>query len=221
MTGDKSRLTDFVSKEGGYVTFRDNNKGRIMGEGNIRNQNKTQIKNLLHVNYSRFTWTLFFKTKNEAFDSFRKLATIIQNEKGLNIVSIRSGHGVELQNEYFENFCQENVIHHNFSTPRTPQQNSVVEKKNRSLEEEARTLLNETKLPKYFCADVVSIVCYTLNKLLIIPILKKTPYQLYKGRKPYISHLMVFGCKCFILNNGKKSLGKFDAKANDAIFLGY
>jgi len=49
MTGDKSKLTDFVSKEGGYVPFGDNNKGRIMGEGNIGNQHKTQIKNVLYV----------------------------------------------------------------------------------------------------------------------------------------------------------------------------
>jgi len=51
--------------------------------------------------------------------------------------------------------------------------------------------------------------------------LKKTPYELFKGRKPNISHLKVFGCKCFILNNGKDNLGKFDSKADEGIFLGY
>ena len=129
------------------------------------------------------------KTKNEAFDAFRKLAKVIQNEKGLNIVSIRSDHGGEFQNESFEKFCEENGFHHNFSAPRTPQQNGVVERKNRSLEEGARTLLNETKLPKYFWADVVHTICYTLNRVLIRPILRKTPYELYEGRKPNISHL--------------------------------
>jgi len=170
--------------------------------------------------YSRFTWTLFLKTKNEGFDAFCKLAKVIQNEKGLNIVSIRSDHGDEFQNEYFEKFCEKNVIHHNFSAPRTPQQNVVVERKNRSLEEGARSLLNETKLPKYFWVDVVSTTCYTLNRVLIRPILKKTHFELHKGRKPNISHLRVFGCKCFVLNNGKESLGKFDAKADESIFLG-
>ena len=96
-----------------------------------------------------------------------------------------------------------------------------MERKNRSLEEEARTLLNETKLPKYFWANVVHTICYTLNKVLIRSILKKTPYELYKGRKPNISYLRVFGCKCYVLNNGINSLGKFDAKADEAIFLGY
>jgi len=97
-------------------------------------------------------------------------------KKGLNIVSIGSDHGGEFQNEFFENFCEENGIHHNFYSPRTPQQNGVVERKNRSLEEGARTLLNETRLPKYFWADVVHTIYYTLNRVLIKPILKKSPY---------------------------------------------
>ena len=137
-------------------------------------------------------------------------------KKGLNIVSLKSDHGGEFQNESFENFCEENGIHHNFSAPRTPQQNGVVERKNRTLEEGARTLLNETMLPKYFWADVIHTVCYTLNRVLIRPILKKTPYELYKG-KPNILHLRVFGCKCFVLNNGKYFIGKFDAKDAESL----
>ena len=57
--------------------------------------------------------------------------------------------------------------------------------------------------------------------MLIKPNLKKTPYELFKGRRHVLSHLKVFGCKCFILNNGKESLGKLDAKANEGVFLGY
>jgi len=136
-------------------------------------------------------------------------------------VSIRSDHGGEFQNEKFEHFCEKHGINHNFSAPRTPQQNGVVERKNRSLEELARTMLNENSLPKYFWADAVNIACYVLNRVLIRPILKKTPYELFKGRRPVLSHLKVFGCKCFILNNGKESLSKFDAKADKGVFLGY
>jgi len=60
-----------------------------------------------------------------------------------------------------------------------------------------------------------------MNRALIRPILKKTPYELYKGRKSNISHFHVFGCKCFVLNNGKDNLGKLDAKSDEGIFLGY
>ena len=151
----------------------------------------------------------------------KDLPRCLQNEKSSKIVSIRSDHGGKFQNERFEHFCEKHGIKHTFSAPRTPQQNGVVEKKNNSLEELARTLLNENSLPKYFCADVVNIVCYVLNKVLIRPLLKKTSYELFKGRRPVLSHLKVFGCKCFILNNDKESLGKFDAKANEGDFLGY
>jgi len=93
---------------------------------------------------------------------------------------------------FFEKYC----IHHNFFAPKTPQQNGVLERKNRSLEELAKTILNESSLLKYFWVDVVSRTYYVMNKVLNRQILKKTPYELYKGRKPNIRHLKVFGCKC-------------------------
>ena len=96
-----------------------------------------------------------------------------------------------------------------------------MERRNRSLEELARTLLNDSSLLKYFWPDAVNTACYVLNRVLVRPILKKTPYELYKGRKPNISHFKVFGCKCFVLNNDKDNIGKFDAKVDDDIFIGY
>ena len=82
-------------------------------------------------------------------------------------------------------------------------------------------MLNDTNIPKYFWIEVVNTACYIMNRALIRPILKKTPYELYKGRKPNISHLHIFGCKCFVLNNGKDNLGKFDAKSDEGILLDY
>ena len=82
-------------------------------------------------------------------------------------------------------------------------------------------MLSESSLPKYFWADAVSTSCYVMNRVLIRPILKKNPYELFNGREPIISHLKVFGCSCFILNNGKENLGKFDEKADLGIFIGY
>ena len=78
---------------------------------------------------SRYTWTLFLTHKNDAFHAFRRLAKIIQNKKSLKIISIRSDHGGEFENKDFEMFCDEYGIEHNFSAPRTPQQNGVVERK--------------------------------------------------------------------------------------------
>ncbi|CAJ2637485.1 unnamed protein product [Trifolium pratense] len=171
--------------------------------------------------FSRYTWTLFLVQKSDAFKAFKKFAKQIQNEKSLKITSIRSDHGGEFQNAFFEEFCEEHGIFLNFSAPRTPQQNGVVERKNRSLIELARTMLSDSNLPKYFWADAVSTACYVSNRVIIRPILKKTPYELFKGRKPNISHFHIFGCKCFVLNNDKDNLGKFDEKSDEGIFLGY
>jgi len=114
--------------------------------------------------YSRFTCTLFIATKDNAYLAFKKFAKVIQNEKGCRISTIKSNHGGEFQNERFDKFYEKQGIKHNFSASRTPQQNGVVERKNRSLEELARTLLNATDFPKYFWADVVSTTCYVLNR---------------------------------------------------------
>ncbi|KAH9688106.1 Integrase catalytic domain-containing protein [Citrus sinensis] len=139
---------------------------------------------------------------------------------GYSITCIRSDHGGEFENHAFENFCNDFGIEHQFSSPRTPQQNGVVERKNRSIQEMARTMLNENSLPKYFWAEAVNTACYVLNRVLIRPNLNKTPYELWKDRKPNISYFKVFGCKCFVLNT-KDNLGKFDPKSDVGIFLGY
>ena len=85
----------------------------------------------------------------------------------------------------------------------------------------ARTMLCENNLPKYFWGEAINTSYYVINRVSIRPMLSKTPYELYKGRKPNILHLRSFGCKCFILNNGKYLIGKLDAKSDDTIFIGY
>ena len=100
--------------------------------------------------YTRWTWVMFLNHKDEAFKVFHIFCKRVQNEKGIYITSIRSDHGGEFENESFQRFYEENGILHNFSTPRTPQQNGVVERKNRSLQEMSRTMLNENSTPKHF-----------------------------------------------------------------------
>ncbi|KAH9704714.1 hypothetical protein KPL70_011578 [Citrus sinensis] len=101
-----------------------------------------------------------------------------------------------------------------------PQQNGVLKRKNMSIQEMARTMLNENSLPKYLWAKAVNTACYGLNRVLIRPNLNKTPYELWKDRKLNIGYFKVFGCKCFVLNT-TDNLGKFDPKSDVGIFLGY
>ncbi|GJT32817.1 retrovirus-related pol polyprotein from transposon TNT 1-94 [Tanacetum coccineum] len=171
--------------------------------------------------YSRYTWTRFLKDKTEAFDQFEIFSKKIQNQLGCTIVSIRTDHGREFDNEVqFGEFCNANGITHNFSAPRTPQSNGVVERKNRTLQEMSRTMLNEQSLPQKFWCNAVDTSTYILNRILIRAILGKTPYKLLKGRKPTLDYFRVFGSKCFILNT-KDYLTKFDPKSYEGIFLGY
>ena len=83
-----------------------------------------------------------------------------------------------------------------------------------------RTMLHENNLLTYFWVEAVNTSCYILNRVLIRPSLDKTPYELWKNKKPSISYFKVFESKCFILNT-KDNLGKFDAKSSVGIFLGY
>ena len=100
--------------------------------------------------FSRFTWVSFLAHKDETFSSFIKLFKRIMNKKNSTIVSIRSDHGSEFQNQKFEKFYNENGISHNFSAPRILQQNEVLERKNRTLDEMGQMMLCDNELLRYF-----------------------------------------------------------------------
>lgn len=82
-------------------------------------------------------------------------------------------------------------------------------------------MLLDRSLPNHFLAEVVRNACHILNECLIRPILKKTPYELQRGKKSNISYFHPFGFKCFIHSNGKNNLGKFYLRSDEGIFLGY
>ncbi|CAM8946439.1 unnamed protein product [Rhodiola kirilowii] len=171
--------------------------------------------------YSRYTWTIFLCTKAQTYAEFEAWLKLIENKLNRKLASIRTDNGTEFRNVQFLSLCRDKGIDHNFSAPRTPQQNGVVERKNRTLEDMSRTMLIASKVPKSFWAEAVFAACHILNRASLRVMLDKTPYELLRGRKPNISHLKVFGCKCFVHNNGKENLGKFDAKSDEGVFIGY
>jgi hypothetical protein len=143
-----------------------------------------------------------------------------QNEFGLRIKKIRSDNGTEFKNSQIEGFLEEEGIKHEFSSPYTPQQNGVVERKNRTLLDMARTMLDEYKTSDRFWAEAVNTACYAINRLYLHRILKNTSYELLTGKKPNVSYFRVFGSKCFILvKRGRKS--KFAPKTAEGFLLGY
>nr|GEW20835.1 retrovirus-related Pol polyprotein from transposon TNT 1-94 [Tanacetum cinerariifolium]GEW25581.1 retrovirus-related Pol polyprotein from transposon TNT 1-94 [Tanacetum cinerariifolium] len=154
----------------------------LFGPSAIRSYGGNHYTLVIVDDYSRYTWTRFLKDKTEAFDQFEIFSKKIQNQLGCSIVSIRTDHGREFDNEVqFGDFCNTNGIIHNFSAPRTPQSNGVVEKKNRTLQEMSRTMLNKQSLPQKFWCSAVDTSTYILNRILIRAILGKTPYELLRG----------------------------------------
>jgi hypothetical protein len=143
-----------------------------------------------------------------------------QNEFGLRIKKIRSDNGTEFKNSQIEGFLEDEGIKHEFSSPYTPQQNGVVERKNRTLLDMASTMLDEYKTSCRFWAEAINTTCYSINQLYLHQILKKTSYELLTGKKPNVSYFRVFGSKCFILiKRGRKS--KFAPKVVEGFLLGY
>jgi hypothetical protein len=128
---------------------------------------------------------------------------------------IRSDNATEFKNYTLNDFLSDEGIRHQYSSPYTPQQNGVAERKNRTLMDMARTMLAVFKFPYNFWAEAINTKCHATHKGL-----NKTPYEILTGKKPNIKYFWVFGCKCFYLKKGVH-LSKFDSKALEGIFVGY
>ncbi|GJS54805.1 putative ribonuclease H-like domain-containing protein [Tanacetum coccineum] len=170
--------------------------------------------------YSRFSWVFFLKTKDETSEILKNFIKEIENLVDKKVKIIRSDNGTEFKNKVLDEFCREKGIKREYSVARIPQQNGVVERKNRTLIEAARTMLADSKLPTTFWAEAVSTACYVQNRVLIVKPHNKTPYELFRGIKPAIGFMKPFGCHVTILNTLDK-LGKFDGKSDEGFFVGY
>ena len=113
--------------------------------------------------FSRYTWVEFLREKSATCEKLEILCKRLQNKKGAPIVKIRSDHGKEFENARFESFCEKSGIKKEFSTPKTPQQNGVVERKNRVIQEMARVMLLNKQIPQKFLGKAVNTSCHILN----------------------------------------------------------
>jgi hypothetical protein len=154
------------------------------------------------------------------FGFVRDLILRLKNERhGDAVRAIRSDNGSEFKNSRFETFCRDLGLEHLFSSPYVACQNGVVERKNRSLCEMARTMLDEHRTLRRYWAEAVNTACHVGNWIFLRAFLNKTCYELMHGRAPRVSHFWAFGCRCFILKKGR--LDKFESRSSDGIFLGY
>ncbi|GJT63255.1 putative ribonuclease H-like domain-containing protein [Tanacetum coccineum] len=170
--------------------------------------------------YSRYTWVHFLRSKDEApevIKTFLKRITVLLQSP---VIIIRTDNGTEFKNQILKEYFDSVGISHQASSVRTPQQNGVVERRNRTLVEAARTMLIFSRAPLFLWAEAIATACYTQNRSIIHRRFNKTPYELINGRKPDISFLHVFGALCYPKND-REDIGKLGAKGDIGFFIGY
>ncbi|GJX45368.1 putative ribonuclease H-like domain-containing protein [Tanacetum coccineum] len=161
-----------------------------------------------------------FLEKDETSGIFKTFITEIENQLDYKVKVIRSDNGTEFKNSVMNQFFEMKGIKREFSVDRTPQQNGIAERKNRTLIEAARTMLVDSMLPTTFWTEAVNTAFYVLNRVLVIKPHTKTPYELIRGRTSLIDFMKPFGCPVTIFNT-RDHLGKFDRKAYEGFFVGY
>nr|GEU71998.1 hypothetical protein [Tanacetum cinerariifolium] len=207
MTGNISYLSDFEEINRGYVVFGGNLKGgKITGKGKIKT-GKLDFDDVYFVKgikFSLFSISQMYDKKNSVLFTDTECVVLSPDFK--------------LPDK--NHFCGMKGIKREFSVARTPQQNRVVERKNRTLIEAARTMLADSLLPIPFWAEAVNTACYVQNKVLVTKPHNKTPYEVLLSRTHSIGFMRPFGYPVTILNT-LDPLGKFDGKADERFFVGY
>ncbi|GKD82425.1 putative ribonuclease H-like domain-containing protein [Tanacetum coccineum] len=143
--------------------------------------------------YSSFSWVFFLATKDDTSGILNSFITRIENQIDQKVKVIWCDNGTGFKNKEMNQFCEGKGIKREFSVARTPQQNGVAERKNRTLIEAARTTLADSKLPTTFWAKAVNTACYVQNRVLVTKPHNKTPYKLFLGRKPTLGFMRPFG----------------------------
>ena len=174
---------------------------------------------LIVDDYSRCMWVALLKEKSEAFEQFKKFKTMAEAEKGVKIKSIRSDRGGEFTSDEFRKLCDESGIRKQLTAPYTPQQNGVVERRNRKIMGLVRSMLKEKELPLELWGEAVSTCVYVLNRSSTKGLEGKTPYEQWNGRKPNVSHLRIFGSIVFVKTTGR--LSKLEDRSKCMVLMGY
>jgi hypothetical protein len=173
---------------------------------------------LLVDDYTRMTAVLFLKNKSEDFENFKIYKEMVENEMDSRIKCLRYGNGGEFTSKEFMDYCNSHGIKRKFSVARTPQQNGVVERKNRTVHEMARTMLMDSKLTDIFWTQAMHTTVQIQN--IVMHNTDKTPYELWKGRPTNVKHFRVFGRKCYIKREDG-IMGKFDFCVDKGVLVGY
>ncbi|GJT92294.1 retrovirus-related pol polyprotein from transposon TNT 1-94 [Tanacetum coccineum] len=204
-----------TNQENLYLLYMD-----LCGRMRVASVNRKKYILVIVDDYSRFTWVKFLRSKDEAPDCIIKFLKMIQVRIKMIVRRIRTYNATEFVNQTLRESYEKIDISHETSVARSPQQNGIVERHNRTLIEAACTMLIYAKAPLFLWAEAVATACYTQNRSIIRLRHGKTPYELLHDKPPDLSFFHVFGALCY-LTNDSENLGKLQPKADIGIFIGY
>ena len=169
---------------------------------------------------THFTWVYFLKSKDEVFSKFLEWKSLVERMSDYKLKTLRTDNGGEYTSGEFSKYLRIEGIRHELTVPKTPEQNGVAERFNRTLVECVRAVLSDAHLPHSFWAEALSTVVYVRNRSYSSAASTTTPYQAWSGNKPSVGNLRIFGCTAYS-HIPKDERKKLDSKARKCIFLGY
>jgi hypothetical protein len=159
--------------------------------------------------------------KSDVFGCFKKWQKQVERQSGRSVRVLRTDNGGEYLSREFKQYLEQCGIKHQLTIPYTPEQNGVAERLNRTLLDSARTMLKHMDCDKRWWAEAVSTACYIKNRITTTGLPNDvTPHEVWFGRKPNISHLRVFGSKCWYVTP-KSQRSKLDKRSCEAVMVGY
>nr|GFA06778.1 hypothetical protein [Tanacetum cinerariifolium] len=170
--------------------------------------------------YSRYTWTHFLTSKDETPEVLIDFLRLVQRGLQAQLRIVRTDKGTEFLNRTLHAYFAAEGILHQTLVARTPEQNGVIKRRNRTLFEAARRMQSAAKVPLFFWAEAIATACFTQNRSLVIPRHEKKPYHIINDRKPSVKFFHIFGSLCCIIRDGE-NLDKMKGKGDACIFVGY
>jgi transposase InsO family protein len=169
---------------------------------------------------TRFRALMFLKTKDQAFDAFRRFKVYAENHLGVKMQCLRIDKGGEYMSKEFINYMLEHGITRQYTVRARPQQNGVAERANRTIQEHVVAMLEESGLPPSFLGQAVAAYIHVWNRCSTTSLVSKTPFELWHRKKPDVSHLRVWGCTAYVHIQKDKRTG-IGSHMEKCIFVGY
>src|SRR5258708_6813170 len=169
---------------------------------------------------SRWVWVAFLKRKSEAFTAFKEWLIFAEKQTGQQLYIFHTDNGGEFLTKEWRQMLKDRGIHHETTSPYTPEQNGDAERQNRSIFDRVRTVLINAGLPLSLFAEAVNYIVYTKNRNSTSALTNTTPYEVRFNKKPDISRLRPFGCKAYVYDHSPNRK-KLSPRAYEGVFVGY